>query len=119
PLHQELFDAISQNSNIIHSSFNSNSQATQHFFSNHDDSEQLSNVARLAYNIMEREPHSRIAIVVPDLVNKRNKVVSALNDVFEPQVVLPGTPQYTQPYNVSAGIPLCEAPLVHMAINLL
>ncbi|MBD3587233.1 hypothetical protein HHX48_15950 [Salinimonas sp. HHU 13199] len=119
PLHEKLFQAFAKHSDVFHSDFSDINQAKPFSLSNYDDDEQLSNMAKWAHHSHLKDPKARIAIVVPDLPAKREAIVSALNEVFEPQVILPNVPSYTQPYNITAGTPLSSQPLIKTALRIL
>lgn len=119
PLHENLFQAISERAEFFHSDFSSPEPATEYQVRNFDNDEQLSNMAKWAYNAHEKDPRAKLAIVVPDLPDRREAILNALNEVFEPQVILPNTPQYTPPYNFTAGTPLSNKPLIKVALNIL
>jgi len=74
--------------------------------------------ARWARHWLEREPEARIGIVVPQLTERRAQLVRVLEDVLQPQAVLPGVTA-TRPFNVSQGLPLADYPLVATALRLL
>lgn len=119
PLHEQFFETIGQKAKLIQSDFSRHGEATPYSVCNFDDDEQLSNMARWAFNAHQQDPGAQLAIVVPDLPNKREAVLNALNDVFEPQVILPQTKQYTPPYNITAGTPLSSQPMIKLGLDVL
>lgn len=119
PLHIALFEVIKIQSNVVFDGFSLQGEKAASYIENRDDSEQLLNMARWAYNKHDTEPTARICIVVPELLSKRMDVLHALDEVFEPQVILPNTPRYVSPYNVSAGLPLSTQPIIRTALKLL
>lgn len=118
PLIQSLFDAISASTSLQNDCQNLPS-AKQLQTSCFDNEDQLQKMAAWAYNTYESNPTSTIAIVVPDLVKKREDVIHALDVAFEPQTILPNTPDYLQPYNVSAGTSMSLQPIIAIALDLL
>ncbi|MBT3707842.1 MAG: hypothetical protein HOG19_00270, partial [Gammaproteobacteria bacterium] len=68
---------------------------------------------------LESNPHKRIGIIVPDLAQQRSSIESVLASVFEPQYLLPDTARYQLPFNISAGTPLNQTPLIDSALLLL
>jgi len=84
-----------------------------------DAAEELQLAARWAKQQLESNPKQRLAIIVPDLAQQRQQIEATLAAVFEPQYLLPETPRYQLPFNISAGIPLSQAPLIISALNLL
>ena len=118
PLFQALFEAISQCTTLQYCS-EERPPATCYQTASFDNDTQLKNMAAWAYNTYEMEPSSTIAIVVPDLVAKRQLLINALDEAFEPQVILPNTPDYVQPYNVSAGTPMSSQPIIMLAKKIL
>ena len=84
-----------------------------------DAAAELQLAARWARQQLESNPKQRLAIIVPDLAQQRQQIEATLAAVFEPQYLLPETPRYQLPFNISAGIPLNQAPLIISALNLL
>ena len=84
-----------------------------------DAAEELQLAARWTKQQLESNPKQRLAIIVPDLAQQRQQIEATLAAVFEPQYLLPGTPRYQLPFNISAGTPLNQAPLIISALNLL
>lgn len=64
-----------------------------------------------------------IAIVVPDLDQRRKEVVRAMSRMLYPDFNQPASgaiaPQRTSAFNVSMGAPLADYPLVHAALGLI
>jgi hypothetical protein len=54
--------------------------------------------------------------VSPDLKLQKREIIKSLNDVFEPQWVLPECGSYTAPYDVSLGEQLSQIPLFNRAL---
>ena len=84
-----------------------------------DATQELQAAASWAKNKLEANPQQRIAIIVPDLARQRAQIEATLSAVFEPHYVLPDTPRYQLPFNISAGVPLNQTPLVDSALLLL
>jgi probable DNA repair protein len=68
---------------------------------------------------VESEPNQRIGIIVPDLAQRRAQVERIFTSVLEPQYLLPATAHHQLPFNISAGMPFSEQPLVNAALTLL
>jgi len=84
-----------------------------------DSTEELQLAAQWAKQQLENNPKQRLAIIVPDLAQRRQQIEATLAAVFEPQYLLPESPRYQLPFNISAGTPLNQAPVVISALNLL
>ena len=82
------------------------------------DSELLA-VARWARGLLDRDPHTRVGLVVPDLGGLRIRLERALEDVLCPEVVLPERARRPRPFNVSLGGALADRGLVQDALALL
>ncbi len=65
------------------------------------------------------EPARRLAIVVPDLQNRRAEVVHLLDKLLEPSALLPGGRPERRVWNLSLGRPLAEQAPVRAALDLL
>lgn len=84
-----------------------------------DADEELRTAAQWAKQQLQNNPQQRIAIIAPELAQQRNQIEATLAAVFEPQYLLPDTPHYQLPFNISAGVPLSQTPIVISALNLL
>ncbi|AFU97962.1 hypothetical protein M5M_03765 [Simiduia agarivorans SA1 = DSM 21679] len=114
PLHQCLLDRFSRQWRILHTNDKAAARIERQPCIDRDT--ELAAAARWANDILTREPGARVALVDPNLGNRRAQVERALNRVFEPRAHLPGTPRYTPPYNFSAGTPLSSLPAIHTAL---
>ena len=81
--------------------------------------EELQYAAQGAKQRLEEQPDQRLAIIVPDLAQQRELVEATLAATFEPQYLLPDTPRYQLPFNISAGTPLSQAPLMIAGLSVL
>ncbi|PIE41895.1 MAG: hypothetical protein CSA49_01350 [Gammaproteobacteria bacterium] len=61
----------------------------------------------------------KIAIVVPNLAQLQEKVERIFTRVFEPQALLPETPQHAPGFNLSAATPLSQVPMINIALQIL
>jgi probable DNA repair protein len=82
-----------------------------------DNRHELLQMARWVRYWIEKEPNSRIAVVVPDLATRRQAVERHLQDILTPARD-DRNPQ-VRPWNFSLGIPLIRVPLVSAAFDLL
>ncbi len=69
--------------------------------------------------VLASHPDARLGIIVPNLGQCREPLERVFSEVFEPQWHLPHTNRYTLPFNISAGTPLGDTPLVRDTLNLL
>ncbi len=81
---------------------------------------EISAAARWARARLARSPQARIGVVVPDLTNTRARVERIFDDIMLPAAVLaetctPEARWQARPFNISAGRPLSDYPLVHAA----
>lgn len=85
-----------------------------------------------AKKILEGDKTARVAIVIPDLVRQRQEVQRVLQEIFEPDfdkvsstsstansVIRSVEPRKNLPFNLSAGYPLLEAPVICAALDIL
>lgn len=86
-------------------------------FANSDS--EMAAVAEWAKDLIEKQPESRLGIIVPNLGQCRDKIERALINSFESHSLLPEVKRYTYPFNISAGTPLGDTPLIHTAFELL
>ena len=72
-----------------------------------------------ARKIAESAPHARIGIVVPDLAQRRAAVRAIADERLCPALQWAGREAQTRPYDISAGEPLADVPLVAAALDLI
>jgi ATP-dependent helicase/nuclease subunit B len=72
-----------------------------------------------AREILQRSPHARIGIVVPDLGPQRATMARIFDDVLLPDAVLSPGRMRARPWNLSLGEPLSDWPVVHAALLVL
>ena len=80
---------------------------------------ELAAAAHWAAAQLDRHPERRVAIVIPDLAARRDRVERTLRDLLAPSHCLPASPWSPPPCNLSAGQPLAGLPLPHSALALL
>ena len=82
-----------------------------------DNKDELQRMARWTRHWYETEAQSTIAIVVPDLQNRRQEVERQLQEILMPEG---GTAsQQASPWNISMGTALAVEPLIQTAFDLL
>lgn len=69
-------------------------------------------IARWAKEKLTEQPNTNIGCVIPTLDKNRDRVAQLFNEVFATSVE-------KQAYNISAGKPLSEYPIIHTALQLL
>ena len=82
-----------------------------------DSKAELEKMARWVRYWFEKEPHTSIAVVVPDLQSQRQLVERLLMDIL-----LPGNRKNKnreKPWNISMGMPLARVPMIECAFDLL
>lgn len=102
------------------SEFNPNPSAGNYHLAPLPDSDtEIAQAAQWAQQQLQQHPQQRIGIVFPDLTQIRNQVERQFRAVLEPEYCLPDTPNTLPPFNISAGIPLAQTPLIQTALKLL
>lgn len=61
----------------------------------------------------------RLAIVIPELSAQREKILRLLQEVFDPNFMIPGLGSEGQVFNISAGRPLFQEPVIQACFQLL
>ena len=79
--------------------------------------QELQAAAVWAKQQLRDDEHSTVAIVVPELDQLRPEVQRCLQEIFEPEYMLPETGRRATPFNISAGMPLLETPVVAAAMD--
>lgn len=84
-----------------------------------DSDAEIAAAAHWAMARLDRHPDHRVAIVVPDLTARRERIERTLRDLLTPSHGLPASPWRPPPCNLSAGEPLATLPLPGSALALL
>lgn len=82
-------------------------------------SDEIDAAMQWAKTRLQEDIHSRIGIIVPELGQCRDAIMDALTRTFEPQQQSIDTEQTILPFNISAGVPLGNTPLVADSLRLL
>lgn len=85
----------------------------------HDDAEELAAVAASARRRLDTSPDSVLGIVVPDLDSRRTDVLRAFDACFFPGLSPTMIDAQQRPYDLSAGLPLLDTPVVATALQIL
>lgn len=119
PQQKELFDAFKECQTQF-DQFEFTKQAYQpvrHEFSS--EQREIEASAIWAKQILQNQPNARIAIVAPQLAQQRERIERIFHRVFEPQSILPQQPQHAPGFNISAGQPLDQVPVIATALAVL
>ncbi|WP_260705219.1 PD-(D/E)XK nuclease family protein [Edaphobacter flagellatus] len=84
-----------------------------------DDEQELKLVARWARQQMQRSANSRIAVIVPSLEERRNKINRVFRETLAPEMQNISVENHATPFEFSLGVKLSETPLVRVALDLL
>jgi ATP-dependent helicase/nuclease subunit B len=84
-----------------------------------NEQEELSAVASWAKQKIKENSDIRIGVVVPDLTAQRSRVEHVLMQEFEPQYIFPDRTQHATGFNISAGQPLSQVPIVSAGLTAL
>lgn len=68
---------------------------------------------------LARHPDARLAIVVPDLAQRRQRLLNSLEDVLAPWLAHPSQAETQRPFNISLGRPVIDHGLAGGALALL
>lgn len=117
PLYSALTESASSSVNIAHPCIAEQNPILQVSF--HDEQQELEAAAAWAKHHNETDPHCRIGIVIPELARVRPQVDRIFRQELEPDYRLPTQARLAAPFNISAGIPLSDEPLVATALLLL
>jgi ATP-dependent helicase/nuclease subunit B len=123
PLYQALITAASETTKVQginkHGAarLKSGQQAQQIAF--HDEQQEIMAAAAWAEKHQKADNTCRIGIIIPELARMRNRVERIFRQQFEADYQLPNQPRSATPFNISAGIPLGDTPLIASALLLL
>lgn len=115
PLYKNLFKAIAKVVQLVEvDPHRTNNEWVKVAAANEE--KQIDYAAKWASRIIETEPTATVAIVCPNLHNKRIEIIEKLQDIFEPQWILPENKSYTPPFDVSMGEPITNMPIIKRAL---
>jgi len=117
PARASLLSALTENGNTVRRLAIAPRAAKAVLWKYRDSKHELQHMARWVRYWFEREPDSAIAIVVPDLQNRRQVVERQLEEILCPGHDTSG--QRAKPWNISMGIPLAKVPMIETAFDLL
>lgn len=80
---------------------------------------EINAAALWARALFEQGNMTRIGVVVPNLAALRPRIEAIFDDVLLPETVLPRTPVFDRPYNITLGLPLSRYPIIHTALLIL
>jgi len=81
--------------------------------------QEISAAANWARTLLNQQPNSRIAVIVPMLERRRSEIDRIFREVIAPELKDIAAPNNTAPYEFSLGVALAETPLVRVALDLL
>lgn len=115
PLYQALLNAVGkQRFYQTH-----NKAATAHAVRCESASQELQAAAVWSKHILKDNPQATVAVVVPDLTARRAEVTGVFLKVFEPEFAAPFKDRRNLPFNISAGYPLAQVPVIRAAFDAL
>ncbi|MDX2349580.1 MAG: PD-(D/E)XK nuclease family protein, partial [Porticoccus sp.] len=85
----------------------------------HDEQQEIMAAAAWAETHQQADSTGRIGIVIPELARMRHQVERIFRQQFEPDYQLPNQARSATPFNISAGIPLSDTPLITSLLLLL
>ncbi len=85
----------------------------------HDDAEELAAVASEVRQRLDVSPDAVLGVVVPDLDSRRVEVLRAFDNCFFPGLSPAMIDARQRPYDLSAGLPLLDNPVVATALQIL
>ena len=110
PQLKKLLSACKEMGSIVYTYDLCEINGNPRYYTLNDSEEELYLLARWAKQMHSDNPESRIGCVIPTLSKQRDYVVDVFNEVFEGDDI---------PYNISAGKPLNEFPLISHALQFL
>jgi probable DNA repair protein len=96
-----------------------NPSAATHQVAAEDDSRELEAAAHWIRGQLARDPHTAIAVVVPDLAGRRAAIDRTFGPILAPEALPITAPAAPPIYEFSLGRPLAELPLITTALDLL
>lgn len=121
PLYQALLTAtaLKVSQHLVGSNRTDQSATTAKRIHFYDEQQELAAAAAWADEKQKENPEHRIGIVIPELARMRGQVERIFKQQLEPNHQLPDQPRSALPFNISAGVPLSNTPMIDSALLLL
>lgn len=116
PLHETLIGVASEECRILR---NPGRQGQCSVFCADTSATEIQAAANWAHAVIEENPHARVGIVIGDLAQRRASVERVFRNRLTPAWTIPDKNYLPPPFNLSAGCPLADQPLVDAALALL
>jgi ATP-dependent helicase/nuclease subunit B len=84
-----------------------------------NEQQELNAVARWAKEKIAAQPDITLGIVVPNLTVQRSRIERVFMREFEPQYIFPDQAQHATGFNISAGQPLAQVPVISIGLTAL
>lgn len=80
---------------------------------------EIQTMALWCRKLLETPNSGLIGCIIPNLVDLRSQVLTEFTNLFAPETQLPGYPETTLPFNISAGISFKNYPVIQTALTTL
>ncbi|MEM8498336.1 MAG: PD-(D/E)XK nuclease family protein [Pseudomonadota bacterium] len=80
---------------------------------------EITAAAQWAHEVSSSDKNARVAVIVPQLENRRAQLEYCFESVFAVEARNPYSKRHVPPFNISAGVSLASTPLVQSALTLL
>lgn len=81
--------------------------------------DEIAHAAAWAKSLHEKNPNKKIAVVLPDLPQHRERIAETFQSAFSPFYFMKGEDSIQPKFNISTAIPLIQYPVVKTAVMLL
>ncbi len=119
PQQQRLTDYLDENGCDVDDIKPENVNRSARYVAFNDSSDEIKSAARWAGNVLEEQPSAKIGIVIPELKSRRQEIVSAFDEILDPESLVRFHNTTRKPYVISIGRNLNEYPLIHTALQIL
>lgn len=116
PCIQSLMDKLAQNHILKTIDIECESQDIARITA-HDQKTEIIMMATWAKKIIEQTPTAKVGCIIPNLNESRRILFNTFTQIFHPNTTIPGQYVTEKMFNITAGIPLAQTPLVKTALN--
>jgi probable DNA repair protein len=118
PAHEHLFQTLTESCHARQSlETSTESSPTLHIAE--DDATELQVAARWAHSLLQANPQASIAIIVPNIADRRPAIDRVFGPILAPEALPITAPPAAPVYEFSLGRPLAELPMAKAALDLL
>lgn len=90
---------------------------SQHKTTAHDQDAEITLMAQWAKQLYDQNPQLKVGCIIPNLEKQRRALFNTFTQAFDSESILPGNVNQNKTFNISAGQPLSQCPVIDVALQ--